>query len=72
MTEHAPELDPTQVRQAVLERRVYKILLVSLAMVVIAFTALWVTYSAGHSGHGGQTSAPPEVARTGASTTSAG
>jgi hypothetical protein len=65
MTEHATELDATQARQAIMARRVYKILVVSLALVIIAFLGLWVGYNERLSGHGGQTSAPAEAARGG-------
>jgi hypothetical protein len=64
MTEHAPDLDATQARQGLLARRVYKVLLVSLALVVVAFLVLWVAYFRALSGHGGQTSAPPDTGRS--------
>lgn len=63
MTQHAPDLNETQARQAAPGRRVYRILLVSLALVVIAFLVLWLVYFEKLSGHGGQTAAPHHVAR---------
>jgi hypothetical protein len=64
MTEHAPELDATEARQGVLAHRVYKILVVSLALVVIAFAGLLVGFNERLSGHGGQSSAPSEAVRS--------
>ncbi len=66
MTYPAPGLDATQARQGDLARRVYKVLFVSLALVIIAFLVLFTAYYHRLEGHGGQTSAPLEAARSGA------
>jgi hypothetical protein len=63
MTEHAPDLEATDARQARKGRRVFLVLAVSLALVVVALGAMVLSHARPLAGHGGQTTAPAQVAR---------
>jgi hypothetical protein len=63
MTEHAPDLDATDARQAQKGRRAFTILAVSLVLAGVAVAALLLAYVGWGTGRGGQARAPAEVAR---------
>ena len=62
MTHHAPELEETPARQASSGTGLRWVLRISLALVVIAFIAIWAAFSHRGSGEGGQTSTSQAVA----------
>lgn len=63
MSDGAPRLTPTQARQAQKGMGVHRILLISLALVVIAFAVIWAIYAGRLSGQGGQATAPASAAQ---------
>lgn len=64
MTEHAPELEVTDARQARRGRHAFVILVASLALVVIALAAVFFAHANKLSGRGGETTAPAQVAQS--------
>ena len=57
MTEHGPELEETPARQGETGTGLRWVLRISLALVVVAFVAIWAVFAHHGSGPGGQTSA---------------
>ncbi len=64
MTEHAPDLDATHARQGLRGRHVFRILVISLTLSVVALIAAWIGFSGHPRGPMGEGEAPPAVART--------
>lgn len=62
MSEQHPDLSETDARQGRRGRHVLMVLVISLALIVIAFTVIWLTHNDKLSGPGGQTIAPPSAA----------
>ena len=62
MTDAHPDLNETQARQGRRGRHVLTILVVSLTLIVIIFAVIWLVYSPGGKGQGGQEIAPPSAA----------
>ena len=61
-TDAAPDLDATQSRQARWGRHAFVILIVSTALVVVAFAVIWATHAGGFAGVRGNAKAPAAVA----------
>ncbi len=62
MSDVHPDLNETQARQGRRGRHVLMILVISLALVTIAFAVIWLTHSDDLAGPGGQQIAPPSTA----------
>ncbi len=62
MTHHSPDLEETPARQGATGTGLRWVLRISLALVVIAFLAIWVVFAHHGNGPGGQTSAGQSVA----------
>jgi hypothetical protein len=69
MTEPAPDLNATDARQGRRGRHAFVILITSLALVVIAFAAVFLAHARKLSGPGGQDRAPAQVAQGVSATT---
>jgi hypothetical protein len=63
--EHGPILTVTEARGASRGRHMAWVLGVSLALIVVAFVALWLSSASGLSGSGGQQTADSKAAATG-------
>ncbi len=63
-TDHAPDVDATDARQARWGRHAFAILVTSLVLVVIALFGSWAYFSGALSGQHGNKEAPAAVART--------
>ncbi len=57
MTQHGPDLEETPARQGETGTGLRWVLRISLALVVVAFVAIWAVFAHHGSGPGGQTSA---------------
>ena len=62
MTHNAPDLEETPARQGATGTGLRWVLRISLALVVVAFLAIWVVFAHHGSGPGGQTGAGQSVA----------
>ncbi len=64
MTEHAPDLDATDARQARRGRHAFVILVVSLTAAIAVVFGAWVGFSGHFRGESGNKEAPPAVAQS--------
>ena len=64
MTEHAPDLSVTEARQGRRGSRAFVILMVSTALVVVAFVAIFALDAGPNTGKRGNREAPANVAQT--------
>ena len=62
MSDAHPDLNETQARQGRRGRHVLMILVISLALVIVAFAVIWLTHADDLAGTGGQQTAPPSAA----------